>query len=90
MPAQKQSLQKEDSAAAHHHGADVRLFDQFIWAIARELTESREEAEAAACEILHDIERFVREEAPPRSRAECIESLIAWRKMLERDDAHWH
>lgn len=70
--------------------AGVEVYDRFIWAIARELTHSREEAEAAACEILHDIERFVREDDPPRTRAECLESLIAWRKLLSDGHAPSH
>jgi hypothetical protein len=89
MPAQKQSLQYEGSGPAHH-GAGVDIFDRFILAIAREITHSREEAEAAACEILHDIERFVREDDPPRSRAECLEALIAWRKLLDRGESPGH
>jgi hypothetical protein len=81
MPAQKQSLQNEDPRPTPQM-ADVEFYDRFIWAIAREITHSREEAEAAALEILREIERFAMEADPTRSRDEYLESVIAWRKLL--------
>lgn len=79
MPDLNQNLR----IAAKTYAPGGEFYDRFIWAIAREITGSREEAEAAACEIVRDIERFAKHGDEPRSRDEHLESVIAWRRLVQ-------
>jgi DNA-directed RNA polymerase specialized sigma24 family protein len=60
----------------------VIVYGKFIWALAKKFTSSREEAEAAAQEIFHDIWRYSRDADKAQSAEAVLVSQIARRRLI--------
>jgi DNA-directed RNA polymerase specialized sigma24 family protein len=61
----------------------IDVYGNFIWALARKLTRSREEAEAATEEIFTDIWRYSEREGDTRSSEEKLIAMIALRRLIK-------
>jgi len=61
----------------------VDAYGNFIWALARKFTQSREEAEAAAQEIFIDIWRYTKRADQPPSAENLLIALIARRRLVK-------
>ena len=62
----------------------VDTYGNFIWALARKFTRSREEAEAAAQKIFTDIWRHAERDDQSPSAENLLIALIARRRLIER------
>ena len=62
----------------------VDAYGNFVWALARKFTESREEAEAAVQEIFIDIWRYTERADKPPSAENLLIALIAKRRLIKR------
>ena len=58
-------------------------YGNFIWALARKFTASREEAEAAAQEIFIDIWRHAEHDDKPQFTEKLLIALIARRRLIK-------
>ena len=61
----------------------IDTYGNFIWALARKFTASREEAEAAAQEIFNDIWRYAERADQPQSAESVLIALIARRRLIK-------
>jgi DNA-directed RNA polymerase specialized sigma24 family protein len=61
----------------------VDAYGNFIWALARKFTQSREEAEAAAQEIFIDIWRYAEQVDSNQSAEHLLIGLIARRRLIK-------
>ena len=61
----------------------IDAYGNFIWALARNLTASREEAEAATEEIFIDIWRYCERARNTQSIEEKLIAMIALRRMIK-------
>ena len=61
----------------------IDAYGNFIWALARKLTASREEAEAATEEIFIDIWQHCERERDTRSIEEKLIAMIALRRLIK-------
>ena len=61
----------------------VDTYGNFIWALARKFTASREEAEAATQEIFTDIWRYAERADQPQSAENLQIALIARRRLIK-------
>jgi len=61
----------------------IDAYGNFIWALARELTRSREEAEAATEKIFTDIWRYSEREGDTRPSEEKLIAMIALRRLIK-------
>jgi len=62
----------------------VDAYGNFIWALARKFTASREEAEAAAQEIFIDIWQYAERGDKTQSAENLLIALIARRRLMKR------
>ncbi len=60
----------------------VDAYGDFIWALARKFTASREEAEAATLEIFQDIWRYSKRVDKFQSAEDMVISQIALRRLI--------
>jgi DNA-directed RNA polymerase specialized sigma24 family protein len=60
----------------------IDSYGNFIWALARKFTASREEAEAATLEIFQDIWRYSKRADEPQSAEDMVASQIARRRLI--------
>ncbi len=75
-----QRIAKKDKTAVKDC---VDTYGNFIWALARKFTSSREEAEAAAQEIFHDIWRYAERIDSNQSSENILIALIARRRLIK-------
>ena len=75
-----QRIAKEDKTAVKHC---VDTYGNFIWALARKFTASREEAEAAAQEIFIDIWRYAEWIDSKQYDENVLIGLIARRRLIK-------
>jgi len=61
----------------------VDTYGNFIWALARKFTASREEAEAAAAEIFTDIWRYTERADQSQPAENLLIALIARRRLIK-------
>ena len=61
----------------------VDTYGNFIWALAKKFTASREEAEAAAQEIFNDIWRYSERADKSQSAESVMIALIARRRLMK-------
>ena len=61
----------------------IDTYGNFIWALARKFTYSREEAAAAAQEIFIDIWRYTERADQPQSAENLLIALIARRRLIK-------
>lgn len=61
----------------------IDTYGNFIWALARKLTASREEAEAATEEIFIDIWRYCDRERNTQSTEKTLIAMIALRRLIK-------
>ena len=61
----------------------IDAYGNFIWALARKLTASREEAEAATEEIFIDIWRYCERERNTQSTEKKLIAMIALRRLIK-------
>ena len=61
----------------------IDLYGNFIWALARKLTASREEAEAATEEIFIDIWRYRERTCNKQSVEKKLIAMIALRRLIK-------
>ena len=61
----------------------IDTYGNFIWALARKFTASREEAEAATPEIFNDIWRYSECADQPQSAENVLIALIARRRLIK-------
>jgi len=61
----------------------IDTYGNFIWALARKFTHSREEAEAAAQEIFTDIWRYSERAGKLQSAESVLIALIARRRLIK-------
>lgn len=61
----------------------IDTYGNFIWALARKFTRSREEAEAAAQEIFIDIWRYAEHGDHPQSGENLLVAMIARRRLIK-------
>jgi DNA-directed RNA polymerase specialized sigma24 family protein len=61
----------------------IDAYGNFIWALARKLTVSREEAEAATEEIFIDIWRYCESAGDAQSIEEKLIAMIALRRLIK-------
>lgn len=61
----------------------IDTYGNYIWALARKLTASRAEAEAATEEIFIDIWRYCEREPDTRSTEEKLVAMIALRRLIK-------
>lgn len=78
-PAIFQRIAERDKSAV----ADcVEIYGNFIWAMARKFTASREEAEAATLEIFKDIWQYSRRADQTETAENVLIALIARRRLM--------
>lgn len=75
-----QRIAKKDKTAVKNC---VDTYGNFIWALARKFTDSREEAEAAAQEIFIDIWRYAEQVHPNQPAEHILIGLIARRRLIK-------
>jgi DNA-directed RNA polymerase specialized sigma24 family protein len=75
-----QRIAKKDKTAVKNC---VDTYGNFIWALARKFTASREEAEAAAQEIFKDIWRHAEQVESNQSAEHILVGLIARRRLIK-------
>jgi DNA-directed RNA polymerase specialized sigma24 family protein len=73
-------IAKKDKTAVRNC---VDTYGNFIWALARKFTASREEAEAAAQEIFIDIWRYTERADQAQSAENLLITLIARRRLIK-------
>ena len=61
----------------------VDTYGNFIWALARKFTASREEAEAAAMEIFIDIWRYAKQSNKTQTAEKLVIAEIARRRLIK-------
>ena len=61
----------------------IDTYGNFIWALARKFTHSREEAEAAAQEIFTDIWRYTERADQPQCAENLLIATIARRRLVK-------
>lgn len=64
------------------HKVSADPYSDFIWSLARKLTNSPEEAEAAVREMQTDIQRCAERGVSSPSNEDRLVALIAWRRLL--------
>ena len=62
----------------------IDTYGNFIWALAKNFTSSREEAEAAAREIFLDIRRYSERTDKTQSAKEKLIAMIALRRLIKQ------
>ena len=62
----------------------IDTYGNFIWALARKFTASREEAEAATQEIFIDIWRYAGRADQPQPAEDVLIALIARRRLIKQ------
>lgn len=75
-----QQIANQDQTAARDCVED---YGNFIWALAKKFTASREEVEAARLEIFQDIWRYSKRADKPQTVEDMVISQIARRRLIK-------